>query len=103
MSIKCTWTPPATRESGRPIDPADIAGYSLVMRVEGAPEFTEIATPAATVREYVLDVTDPGLYEFQLFVIDTDGRKSKPSAGAVMIPDSTAPGAANFEVVLTGG
>jgi hypothetical protein len=71
------------------------------MRVEGAPDFTEIDLPGPTTSEFVLDVADSGLYEFRLTVIAKNGKESAPATGSVMIPETgpleTPPG---FSVTL---
>lgn len=100
MSIKCTWTAPTKRKSGRPLDPKDIANYVLSMKVEGAPAFTVVARPAADATEFTLDVNDPGAYDFELVAIDSAGRTGDAATGSITIADTTAPGAPTLTVEL---
>lgn len=99
MSIKCTWTAPTTRVKGGALSDADIASYDLQMRVQGAPSFTSVNNSKVT--EFVIDVADPGTYEFECFTVLTDGSRSAPATGAIMIADTSAPNPPqSFTVVL---
>lgn len=89
--IRVRWQAPLTRVSGRPISDAEIDGYRLEIRVEGAPDFTILMVNK--VLEFSVDADAPGLYEFRVFTVDTAGRSSAPASGSVAIPDTTAPGA----------
>lgn len=100
MSIKITWVAPTTRRSGRPLDPNDIANYVLSMRVEGAPAFSEIARPLKSETSFSLDVSDPGLYQFSLSLVDTGGRVGTPATGQIVIPDTSLPNAPAMTIVL---
>jgi hypothetical protein len=100
MTITVTWSAPSNRESGRPISDAEIASYDLQMKVEGAPTFTSIMN--AKKLTFTVDIVDPGLYQFQCFTVDSQGRRSKPAAGEVTIQDTTSPGSpVNFTVALS--
>lgn len=87
--IRCTWTAPTEHTSGRPAKPGALTGYTLRMKVDGAPSFTEIATPGPEVTSYEVDVNDPGTYEFELVAHSSNGRTSAPATGSVTIADST--------------
>lgn len=90
MTIRCTWVAPTHHTSGRPIKAGALVGFELSMRVEGAPSFTLIAQPGPTVTSFDIDATDPGLYEFQLVAVGSNGTKSAPAAGSVTIADASA-------------
>ena len=91
MSIKCVWTAPTKHKSGRPAAPGDIAGYDLQMKVEGAPSYTSIAADlSADELEFIVDVTDPGFYEFRIFAKGSNGTVSDPAHGAITIADGSA-------------
>lgn len=90
MSIKCVWTAPTKYKSGRPVGLDDVAGYDLHMKVEGAPSFTSIAEPGPDDREFVIDVSDPGLYEFRIFAKGRNGTVSDPANGSIVIADTSA-------------
>lgn len=98
MSIKCTWIAPTKHKSGRPGVPS---GYDLQMKVEGAPGFTSIAEPAADALEFIVDVTDPGLYEFRLFAKHANGTVSDAGTGSVTIADASPLEAPVLTVTLT--
>lgn len=87
--IRCTWTAPTEHTSGRPAKPGDLVGYSLFMKVDGAPTFTELAELGPTETQYEVDVSDPGTYEFQLVARSSNDKASAPATGSVTISDST--------------
>jgi hypothetical protein len=87
--IKCVWVAPTKHTSGRAVKAGDLTGFSLRMKVEGAPAFTEIAKPAATVTSFEVDANDPGTYQFELVALSSNGKTSAPATGSVTIVDTT--------------
>lgn len=88
--IRVTWTTPTKFKSGRAAKAGDLAGYRLMMKVDGAPNFTEIARPAVAATQFEVDVNDPGTYSFQLFANSSNGKVSDPATGSVTIAETTA-------------
>lgn len=89
MSIKLDWPTPTTRTSGRPLQPGDLVGYALNMKVDGAPSFTALNPPAATDTTYTVDVTDPGTYDFEMHAIDKNQRAGASWTGVITIEDTS--------------
>ncbi len=89
MTIRVEWEAPTKHTSGRPAAAGDLVGYVLSMRVEGAPDFTDIAEPAAEATSIDIDVSDPGLYQFELRARSSNGEVSAPGSAVVVIADDT--------------
>ncbi len=100
MTIRLTWSAPTKHTSGRPAAAGDLTGYVLRMKVDGAPSFTQIATPAATATQFDVDVSDPGTYSFELVAGSSNGKTSAPATGGTTIADSTPLEAPVLEVKL---
>jgi len=98
--VNVSWVYPTTRESGLPLDPADIAGMTLEMSVDGS-TWGLYNTFAANVVSTVVPELEIGEHFFRGTVLDTEGRSSAPLVGSVIVPDETPPGPlANLEVTL---
>ncbi len=98
--IRVTWTGPTRHTSGSPIKPGELAGFTLKMKVDGAPTFTEIATLPAAATEFEIDVNDAGTYQFELVAEATNGKDSAPATGSVTITDETPLEAPALSVAL---
>jgi len=91
--MRFNWKMPTTRESGRPQRIEDLAGYDLRMKVEGAPDFVSVYEPGPADTTCVLDITDVGTYEFELYAVGKNGKTSlAPARASFVIPDVSAPG-----------
>ena len=77
-------------KSGRAVKAGDVTGFSLKMKVDGAPSFTEIAKPGPTVQSFDVDVNDPGSYSFQLTALSSNGKISDAATASVTISETTA-------------
>lgn len=88
--IRVTWIAPTKHTSGRPIKADELTGFVLRMKVDGAPEFTDVAEPQADETEFELDVNDPGTYEFELVALGkVAAMNSAPAKGSIAISDDT--------------
>lgn len=98
--VNVSWAYPTTRESGLPLDPADLAGMTLELSVDNA-TWSLYNTFAANVANTVVPELSPGEWFFRGTVLDTDGRSSSPLVASVVVPDETPPGPlANLNVTL---
>lgn len=91
-NVTVTWVLPTVRESGKPLDIADIAAVELAISVDNA-TWSPYDEFANDVTETVVPELDAGDWYFRGVVRDTNGRFSQPVYGTVQIPDETAPGA----------
>lgn len=99
-NVNVSWTYPTTRESGLPLDPADLAGMTLELSVDNA-TWSLYNTFTANVANTVVPELSPGEWFFRGTVLDTDGRSSSPLVASVVVPDETPPGPlANLNVTL---
>ena len=92
-NVRVTWTLPTTRESGKPLNPADIRGVSIELSADGE-AFAEIGEFPPTELSTVVQDLEPGLWAFRGTVIDTKARPSAPVVNMIDIPvpeDTTAP------------
>jgi len=99
-NVNVSWAYPTTRESGLPINPADIAGMTLEMSVDNT-TWSLYNNFAANVTSTVVPELEAGEWFFRGTVQDTDGRDSAPLVASVVVPDETPPGPlANLDVTL---
>lgn len=79
-SAKLTWTAPASRADGSPMDPGSISGYQLFAM--GGPAIDAPATKIATltaVSSYTIPDLTPGTHYFRLRTLDKSGLISRLS------------------------
>ena len=92
-TVKVRWSLPTTRESGLPLDPADIAGVELSLSADGGANFGLFDTYPPSVLEAQVTELEPGTWVFRGVVVDSDGRRSAPRTAVQVIEDATPPGA----------
>lgn len=98
--VNVSWTYPTTRESGLPLDPADLAGMTLELSVDNA-TWSLYNTFAANVSSTVVPELSPGEWFFRGTVQDSQGRDSAPIVRSIVVPDETPPGPlANLDLTL---
>lgn len=85
MNIKLTWA--VKRESGRPLLPADIDRYELVVTRDGAA--FAVPAPAVTDTTYFVPADVPGVYGIGLVCVPKKGGRSDPATGSVEIFDES--------------
>lgn len=91
-NVNVAWVLPTTRESNRPLDPADIAGVELSISADGGANWSVYDTFPPTVLSTVIPELDIGTWLVSGRVKDTAGKFGKPKQGSIVVPDETAPG-----------
>lgn len=90
-SVNVSWVLPTTRESGKPLSPAEIAGVELSLSTDNV-NWTAYDSFPAAVLATVIPELDVGEWFVAGVVVDTVGKKSKPVVASIVVPDETAPG-----------
>ncbi len=97
-----SWDLPTTRESGLPLDPADIQGVEVSLSADGGTTFSVLNTVAPPDTELLVPDLEIGDWVFRLAVVDTNGRRSADVDALFNIADETAPSAVvNVQVALS--
>ena len=89
--VTVTWVLPTTRESGKPLAPADIDRVILEMSVDGSNYVGVDEFPSSVLSTVVVEL-ESGEWFFRGTVRDTKARKSKPVVRSIVIEDDTPPG-----------
>lgn len=102
-SATFTWTLPTLRESGGPLDPADIDRTEIAMSADDGANFTPTATVVPTDEQtWTVSELVFGDYIVRFVVIDTQGRASTPFDFPFTALDDSAPGTVqNVQVSLS--
>lgn len=101
-NARFTWTYPTNRQRGGALDPADVVGAELSLRVVGAPDWTVLATPAFPVVEANQADMVEGDYEARLVILTDAAVRGAPATIAFRVADdSAAEAASDFAVELT--
>lgn len=90
-NVNVSWVLPTTRESGKPLNPADIAGVELSLSADNV-NWSLYNTFPREVANTVIPELDIGEWFVQGVVVDTAGKRSKPVVKSIVVPDETAPG-----------
>jgi hypothetical protein len=98
-NINVSWSLPTTRESGKPLNPADIAEVTLDISVDNV-NWSFYNTFGPSVLSTVLPEMDYGEWFVRGIVKDTGGRASQPVVKSVVVPDTTAPGPLSLSLSL---
>lgn len=96
------WVLPATRESGLPLDPADIQHTLVELSADGGANFTLVDSVlgSALAQETLVQDLDNGNWIARLTVVDTAGREGA-AVDTPFVSDVSAPGTVtNVEVIL---
>lgn len=83
--INLSWS--VKRESGRPLLPADIDRYELVVKLDGT--VIPVANPAVTVTQHSFAAVAPGVYSVSLVCVPKRGGRSDPATGSIELFDET--------------
>lgn len=99
--VTLLWAFPVARVSGRPLDPAEIAGVELFIRAQGIPDYTPLATVPAPALSFTQRELDFGTYDFGCVVVLNDGGRSAMAEIAVNVIDNSPPlPVANFSATV---
>lgn len=91
-SVNVSWVLPTTRDSGKPLDPAQIASVELSLSADNV-NWSAYDTFAPAVLATVIPELDIGEWFVQGVVVDSAGKRSKPKVASIVVPDDSAPGA----------
>jgi hypothetical protein len=75
-----------------PLDPAQIAGVELAISADKGANWSVYDTFPPTVLSTVIPELEIGEWQVSGVVVDTAGKRSKPTYGTIVVPDETAPG-----------
>lgn len=91
-NVNVSWALPVTRESGKPLDPADISHVRIEVSADAGETFALVNDFPSDVLQTVVEGLDPGTWVFRGLVADVKGRVSAPVVTSITIEDTTAPG-----------
>lgn len=91
-NVKLKWSLPTTRQSGKPLAPADIQSVELAQSADGGNSFGVIDVLPPSVLETTVNELEPGEWFFRGVVVDSAGRRSNAVVKSIVIPDTTPPG-----------
>ncbi len=100
-NVNVSWVLPTTRESTKPLDPAQIASVELAISADQS-NWSVYDTFAKEVLSTVVPEVDIGTWYFRGVVVDTAGKRSAPLVASVVVPDETAPSALGALNVVLG-
>lgn len=92
-NLRVRWVLPTTRDSGKPLNPADIANVKLEISADLGVNYVVLGTFPPNVLETLVQDIDYGDWYVRGTVEDTAGRVSDPAVASVLNPDTTPPGA----------
>jgi hypothetical protein len=90
--IHLNWQAPATRASGKPLKPGDIAGFTVEHSLDGAP-FSKLPDAPANATSLDIPTNEPGAWRFRVACFDSKNRTGDFAVGGVTVEDNTPPGA----------
>lgn len=76
---KLTWRAPMTREDGSSLYPGEIQGYRIYVKAGDRGRVRTIPIDDATSTSLSLDRFAPGVYQFSISTVDTNGLESRRS------------------------
>lgn len=100
-NVNISWELPTTRESGFPLDPADIQHVEVSLSADLGANFTVLNNVAPPTLDLTVPDLEIGDWIFRLVVVDTADRRSVNVDTPVNVPDETAPtGVLNVQVTF---
>ncbi|MHA2402132.1 MAG: hypothetical protein ACXADH_03995 [Candidatus Kariarchaeaceae archaeon] len=90
-NVNIAWELPTTRESGFPLDPADIQHVEVSMSADLGANFIVVNTVAPPTLDLTVPDLEVGDWIFRLVVVDTANRRSIDVDVTVNVPDETNP------------
>lgn len=98
-NVRVQWALPTTRESGKPLNPADIEAVSIEISADGT-NYAPVGDFAPNTLETVVSDVDFGEFFFRGTVRDTNGRVSNPVVASIVNEDTTPPGELSLTLEL---
>ena len=99
-SARLNWVHPTTRESGEPLDPADIASVETFMSADFGDNFVSLGTHEPQVLEQVVGDLGIGTYLFRAIWTDLKDKSSVPAEAQGVVPDETPPAVGELTVTI---
>lgn len=90
-TVNVSWVLPTTRESGKPLDPAQIALVELELSADNV-NFAQYNAFPPNVLSTAIPELEIGEWFVRGVVVDTNGKRSKPVVKSIVVPDDSAPG-----------
>jgi hypothetical protein len=97
-NVNVAWVYPTTRESTKPLNPADIASVEISLSADNV-NWSAYDTFPNGVLSTVIPELDIGEWFVRGVVVDTAGKRSKPKVASIVVPDDSAPG--ELQLTLT--
>lgn len=86
-----TWDPPMKREDGSSLYPGEIQGYRIHVGVDKANNAKSLGLAKVSENSVIVNGMLPGVYEFAVSAVDTDGLESRRSESVrVVVSGKTA-------------
>jgi hypothetical protein len=99
-NARLNWVHPTTRESGEPLDPADIESVETFMSANMGGDFVSLGTHAPDKLEQVVADLGIGTYLFRAIWTDTKDKSSVPAEAQGVVPDETPPAVGELTVTI---
>lgn len=90
-NVRVQWVLPTTRESGKPLNPADIKHVVIEVSADGGANYAPVGEFAPNELETTIQDVDFGEWFFRGTVVDTKDRASNPVVASILNEDTTAP------------
>lgn len=95
------WELPTVRQSGLPMDPADVKHVEVALAVVGGP-YSPLEIVAPPKLDHLIPDLSPGDYLCRLVAVDLDDERGAETELPFNIPDETPPGPVeNASVTVT--
>lgn len=99
-NLRIQWTLPTTRESGKPLNPADIKHVRIEISADEGANFALVGDFTPDVLETLVQDVDFGTWTVRGLVVDTKNRVSAPAFGTAVNEDTTPPGELTLTLTL---
>jgi len=101
MNVPVGWVLPTERVSGNPLPETAIRESIISIKLDGAPEYTELArVPSPGISHLIPDLAE-GTWWFQVVIVDKSGRESAPAELMFLVDDSAPKSATDLTVELS--
>lgn len=99
-NLRISWVLPTTRESGKPLNPADIAGVLIELSADRGASYVVVGNYPPNVLQTLIEDVDYGDWFVRGTVQDTAGRLSLPVVASINRQDTTNPGVVAITLTL---